>query len=174
MIAHRIAFAAMLFVISACATATTPEQQADLEEKRAAKVFADDIRRGDLVDRVCFTRQIDGFGETTNRAVVIREGRDHYLVETFGGCFDLDWAQSLAFDSFSSCLSKGDRIYAFESAFGADRNARHPQSCLVKAIYEWDHDAKPESEATEDEALEDGAAEKDTEGGEPSETTALN
>lgn len=163
MIAHRIAFATMLFIISACATATSPEQQAELEEKRASEVFANDVRRGDAVDRVCFTRQIDGFGETTDRAVIIREGRDHYLVETFGGCFDLDWAQSLAFDSFSSCLTKGDRIFAFESAFGPDRKTRHPQSCRVKAIYEWNGDANTEKGTPEDES----------ESGDLSETTAL-
>lgn len=154
MIAHRIAFAAMLFVISACATATTPEQQAELDEKRASEVFANDIRRGELVDRVCFTRQIDGFGETTDRAVVIREGRDHYLVETFGGCFDLDWAQSIAFDSFGSCLSRGDRLVPFDSAFGNNNGIRHPQACRVKAIYEWNRDAEEEVEPSEAEDSE--------------------
>lgn len=150
MIAHRIAFAAMLFVISACATATTPEQQAEREEKRASEVFADDVRRGELVDRVCFARQIDGFVETTDRAVVIREGRDHYLVETFAGCFDLDWAQSIAFDSFGSCLSRGDRLVPFDSVFGKSNSTHHPQACRVKAIYEWNKDAEEEAEPADD------------------------
>lgn len=150
MIAHRYAFAAMLIIVSACATATTPEQQAALDEKRAAEVFANDVRRGPEVDRVCFTNQIDGFGETTDRAVIISEGRDQYLVETFPGCFDLDWAQSLAVDSFSSCLTRGDKIFAFEGAFGPDRNDRINQSCRVKAIYEWNRDAKTEKEAADE------------------------
>lgn len=156
MLSHRIAFAATLFVVSACATATTPEQIEARENAKAEQVFAGDPRRGDVVDRVCFARNIDGFGETTKRAVVIREGRDRYLVETFAGCFDLDWAQSLAFDSATSCLSKGDRIFAFDSAFGPDRHDRFQQSCRVKTIYKWDRDAEeiedPEAEETEGEA----------------------
>lgn len=159
MIAHRTAFAAMLFVVSACATATTPEQQAALDEKRAAQTFADDARRGDVVDKVCFTREIDGFGMTTDRAVVIREGRKNYLVETFPGCFDLDWAQALAFDSFSSCLRRGDRVFAFDSPFGTDRNGIPNQACRVKAIYEWDEDAKAEEETPADDAAEEEAVE---------------
>lgn len=152
MLTHRIAFAAMLFVVSACATATTPEELATKEDAKADEVFAGDPRRGDEVDRVCFTRNIDGFGETTRRAVVIREGRDNYLVETYPGCFDLDWAQSIGFDSFSGCLSKGDRLFAFDNAFGGNRTDRMPQNCRIKTIYEWDRDAgetEDESEATD-------------------------
>ena len=151
MLSHRIAFAAMLFVVSACATATTPEQLEAREKERAEEVFAGDPRRGEQVDKVCFTSQIDSFGLTTKRAVVIREGGDRYLVETFPGCFDLDWAQSLAIDSFSSCLSKGDRIIAFDNVFGHDRNTSFRQSCRVKAIYEWNRDALEEQD-TEEEA----------------------
>ena len=87
MLSHRLAFAGMLFIVSACATATTPEaleaRQEAREQERRAEVFADDPRRGEEVKRVCFARQIDSFGETTDRAVVIREGRDYYLLETF-------------------------------------------------------------------------------------------
>ncbi|MEL6861641.1 MAG: DUF6491 family protein [Pseudomonadota bacterium] len=151
MIAHRTAFAAMLFVISACATATTPEQQAEIDERIAEETFANDVRRGEKVDKVCFTREIDGFGMTTDRAVVINEGRKDYLVETFPGCFDLDWAQALAFDSFSSCLRRGDRILALESPFGTDLNGIPNQACRVKAIYEWNKDAEAESEDAPDE-----------------------
>ncbi len=160
MLSHRTIFAGMIFTLAACATATTPEERA---EERAAQVFADDPRRGEQVDRVCFARSIDSFGETTKRAVVIREGFDHYLVETFGGCFDLDWAQSLAIDSFSSCLTRGDNIIAFESVFGPDKTDGIRNSCKVKAIYEWDHDAKEDDETEEksedSEALETASIE---------------
>lgn len=155
MLAHRTAFAVLLFAVSACATDTSPEAVAEREQERAAQVFANDVRRGEEVDRVCFASSIDGFGETTRRAVVIREGGDRYLVETFGGCFDLDWAQSLAIDSFSSCLTKGDRIFASDSAFGFDKSDIR-QSCTIKAIYDWD----PDAEAVED---EDSDAESEAE-----------
>ncbi|MEM7640502.1 MAG: DUF6491 family protein [Pseudomonadota bacterium] len=154
MLTHRIAFAAMLFTVTACATATTPEALEAREQARAAEVFADDPRRGEEVKKICFASQIDSFGETTDRAVVVREGRDYYLIETFGGCFDLDFAQSLAIDSFSSCLSKGDRILAFDNVFGRSNHTGFNQSCRVKTIYEWDRDAgkADEEEATEEEA----------------------
>lgn len=150
MLVHRIAFAAMLFTVSACATATTPEALEAREKAKAEAVFADDPRRGEEVSKLCFASRIDSFGETTKRAVVVREGRDHYLIETFPGCFDLDWAQALKIDSFSSCLSKGDRIIAFDNAFGHRDTAGHQQSCRVKSIYEWDKDA--EAPAEEDES----------------------
>ncbi len=159
MLTHRTAFAVLCFAVSACATGTSPEATAEREQSRSDAVFANDVRRGAEVDRVCFTSNIDSFGETTKRAVVIREGRDRYLVETFGGCFDLDWAQSLAIDSFSNCLSKGDKIIASDSAFGFDKNDISRQSCRVKAIYEWDPDAEEdtESEESNEEELETAA-----------------
>ena len=158
MLTHRIAFAALLFTVSACVTATSPEQIEAREAANAKEVFADDPRRGGEVERLCFTRNIDGFEKTTKRAVVVREGRDRFLVETFPGCFDLDWAQSLAFDSFGGCLGKGDRIIAFESAFGPSHGDR-PQSCLIKQIYEWDPDAESEDADSETDESEDDATE---------------
>ena len=155
MLTHRIAFAAMLFTVAACATATTPEaleaREQARDEARAAQVFANDPRRGEEVKKICFASQIDSFGETTDRAVVVREGRDYYLIETFGGCFDLDFAQSLAIDSFSSCLSKGDRIFAFDNVFGRNDHSGFKQSCRVKTIYEWDRDANDSEEERETE-----------------------
>lgn len=165
MLSHHTAFAVLLLAVSACATDTSPEALAEREQARAEEVFANDVRRGEQVDRVCFTRSIDSFGETTRRAVVIREGSDRYLVETFGGCFDLDWAQSLAVDSFSSCLSKGDRIIASDSAFGFDKQDLQ-RSCRVKAIYEWD----PDAEAADDEETDE---EGDTESGDALESASL-
>ena len=155
---HRIALTALLLAAAGCATELTPEQLEAREQAKAAQVFADDPRRGEQVKNLCFASQIDSFGQTTKRAVVVREGRDHYLIETFPGCFDLDFAQGLAIDSFSSCLSKGDRILAFDTPFGNTGHNGVNQSCLVKAIYEWDEDAgKEENEAeetTEEETVE--------------------
>ncbi|GAB5455021.1 MAG: hypothetical protein Hens2KO_12500 [Henriciella sp.] len=147
---HRIALTALLLVVSACATELTPEQLEAREQKKADQVFADDPRRGEQVRNLCFASQIDSFGQTTKRAVVVREGRDHFLIETFPGCFDLDFAQGLAIDSFSSCLSKGDRILAFDTPFGNSGHSGIQQSCRVKAIYEWDEDAGEEDSEAED------------------------
>lgn len=153
MLTHRIVFAAMLLTVTACATATSPEALEAREQAKADAVFAGDPRRGEEVDRLCFARQIDSFGETTKRAVVVREGRDYFLVETFPGCFDLDWAQSLAFDPATSCLSRGDRVFAFDNVFARTDKFSHQQSCRVKTIYKWDRDAEaPDEETDADEA----------------------
>lgn len=160
MLIHRTAAAALFLSLSACATASSPEATAEREQARADEVFANDIRRGEEVDRVCFASNIDSFGETTRRAVVVREGRDRYLIETFGGCFDLDWAQSLAIDSFTSCLSKGDRIFASDSAFGFEKQDLR-QSCRVKAIYAWDPDAAEKAAAADDASEDEAGADSD-------------
>jgi len=162
MLIHRIAFAGMLMGVTACATATTPEALEAREKDRAEQVFANDPRRGEEVRKVCFANNIDGFRETTKRAVVVREGRDEFLIETFAGCQELDWANSIAIDSFSSCLTKGDRIFAFESAFGTNHTSTRSLGCRVKTIYAWDRDAEatkddgdaPEGEETTEDAIE--------------------
>ncbi len=154
MLTHRIVFAAMLLTVTACATATSPEAIEAREQAKAEAVFAGDPRRGEEVNRLCFASQIDSFGETTKRAVVVREGRNYFLVETYPGCFDLDWAQSLAFDSTSSCLSRGDRVFAFDNLFARSDNIGHPQSCRIKSIYEWDRDAEAPVDETGEEDTE--------------------
>ena len=148
--ARRIALTALLLVASACATELTPEQLEAREQEKADQVFANDPRRGEQVRNLCFASQIDGFEHTTKRAVVVREGRDHFLIETFPGCFDLDHAQGLAIDAFSNCLSKGDRILVFDSPLGNSGGNGIQQSCLVKAIYAWDKDAGKEDSDVED------------------------
>ena len=130
-------------VLGACATA--PADQSPPE------AYADDPRLGPRVDRICFGSSINGFGETTSRTIVL-EARvnEHYLVETFGPCQDLDWAQSISLDQFSSCVTEADSIIPYDSAFGPRQDDFPAQRCRIKAIYEWDPDAA--------EADEDGAS----------------
>lgn len=126
-------------VISACATGAS--------DQSAPEAYADDPRLGERVDRICFGRSINGFGETTSRTIVLNAGvNEHYLVETFGPCQDLDWAQSVSFDQFSSCLSEADSIIPYDSAFGPRANDFPAQRCSIKAIYEWDPDAETAAE----------------------------
>ena len=133
---------ALSLSLAACATSDSSDTSDTAEA---------DPRRGAEVDRICFTQSIDGFGETTRNTVVVREGvNQHYLVEVFRGCLDLDHAQSLAFDSFSGCLTRGDAILAFDSAFGPSPGDAKPLRCRIKTIYEWDPDAgKPDADSPE-------------------------
>lgn len=128
--------AASAVTLSACMTdgngddaGAQPQDFADYEA---------DPRLGQRVDRICFGSQINSFGETTDETVLVESGVDDwYLVHTYS-CPDLDFAQSLAFDRFGSCLRQGDGVIAYDTAFGADRTGPAPRSCTIRAIYEWD------------------------------------
>ena len=140
---HRLIFVAMSLSLAACTTPTGTDQAANAASEKP------DPRRGAEVKQICFARNIDGFGATTRTTVVISEGRDDYLVETYNGCFELNHAQSLAVDSFSSCLSRGDDIIASDNVFGSDNIGAPSRPCKIKAIYEWDKDVVA-AEAGED------------------------
>ena len=146
---HRTAFAVMVFTLAACATATTPEERVEAEK---IALFEDDPRRGAEVDKACFSRSISGFSNTTDRAVVISRGTKDYLVTTRTRCTDLDDALSLAVDSFSSCLTRGDRLIGKDSVFGYNSTGAPSFPCHVDKIYEWD--SKATDETAEDEAAD--------------------
>lgn len=145
---HKTAFAAMLFTLAACASGTSAEYEAERAERNAAEKFEGDPRRGEEVNKLCFASRIDGFTNSTNRAVVLREGNQEYLVTTRTRCPDLDDAMSLAVDSFSSCLSRGDKLIGAESVFGGNFGGPPSISCVVDKIYLWDSKAEaPEEDA---------------------------
>ena len=139
-------FASMLFSLSACASALTAEERA---EQLNTALYADDPRRGEEVSRICFAANIDGFSQTTDRAVVVREGLQDYLVTTRHRCTDLDHAFSLQMKSHSACLQRGDKLIGSESAFGQNRSGHPELSCLVDKIYQWDADAGATSDVSE-------------------------
>lgn len=133
-------------VLAGCAS--TDEDR----EPRERNPYIGDARLGEEIDRICFGSQIDGFGETTDYTVIV-EARvnDYYLIETSNYCQDLDFAQSIAFDRATSCLTRGDAILAFDTVFPhADRPGIGPNRCLIRHIYEWDPDAEAEEEEEED------------------------
>ena len=131
----RIPAALLALTLAACATGAS--------DQSPPEDFANDPRLGERVDRICFGRSINGFGETTDRTIVLEANvNDYYLVETFGYCRDLAWAQSISLDQFSSCVTTADSLIPYDSVFGPGRSAMTPQSCRIKAIYDWDPDAQ--------------------------------
>ena len=129
--------ASALFALAAC----TSQPDASNDEPEAWRT---DARLGEQVDRVCFASNIDSFRMATRNSVIVEEGvNDEYLIETVASCYDLDGANSLSFDTIpgASCVTKGDSIYAYRSAFGPDRTDIPPARCPIRAIYEWDEDA---------------------------------
>ncbi|MEQ3747483.1 MAG: DUF6491 family protein [Henriciella sp.] len=144
---HQIVFAAMTFILAACATAR------DGSEEPKKMSWETDERLGERVDKICFGSNIDGFKQTTRTSVVVSEGRNDYLIETYRGCFDLSSAGSLSLENRGACLRKGDRIRPFQSAFGPSTQDFHTDTCLIKAIYEWDQtttEAPPNSDALDE------------------------
>lgn len=115
-------------------------------EGDTAEATTPDPRRGEEVDRICFASNINGFTETTRRSVVVEVGANtSYLIETFGPCFNLDRALSLGVSSTTSCLTRGDNLYASDSVFGFnDRTGIPPQRCVVNKMYRWNPDARAE------------------------------
>ena len=79
-----LAIAGAVTLLGGCATTgeeSTSSKQAFLDELQK------DPRVGDEVDSICFTGNIDGFGETTDRSVVVSVSptRD-YVITTFTRC----------------------------------------------------------------------------------------
>lgn len=136
------ALVASAMVLAACTTSSNPRLEgADYLASPAL---------GEKVDRLCFVRNIDGFGDTTRTTVVVEEGvNDYYLIEVFGACADLDWAQSFAFTrTTGSCLTRGDRMITFDTTFPTRADVRFQNQCTIKAIYEWDKDKLGEEGVT--------------------------
>lgn len=129
--------AAALMALGACATDGQSTRSEAIAETLA------DVRVGEEVDKICFTRGIDSFSEEKRNSVVLRRGvNDEYLVVT-RSCVNLDMAQSLRLDSSLGCLRRQDHIRVYQSAFGpsdADRFAF--DRCQIDAIYKWDDDAR--------------------------------
>ncbi len=100
-----------------------------------------DARLGPEVDRLCFASGISGFREASDRSIILTRGTKDYLVTTRTRCRDLDVAMSIAIDSYTACLSRGDKLVGYDSAFGPEPG---PPSfpCYVDRIYKWDEDAK--------------------------------
>ncbi|MGE6696290.1 DUF6491 family protein [Hyphomonas sp. NPDC076900] len=109
--------------------------------------YADDPRLGEPADRICFASSIDGFSDNKRNTVILREGRDEYMVEVFGACPDLEYAQSIGIDSATGCLTRSDALIVGHSLGGTGMG---PQRCLIREIRKWDRKAeKPAEPAAE-------------------------
>ena len=109
--------------------------------------YADDPRLGEPVDRICFASSIDGFSNNERNTVVLREGRDEYMVEVFGACPDLEYAYSIGIDAVTGCVTRSDAIIVGHVPGGTGIG---PQRCLIKDIRKWDPKAeKPAEPAAE-------------------------
>ncbi len=109
-----------------------------------------DPRLGKQTDRICFPRNVDGFYNTERDTVVISAGGNNdYLIDVFGICTNLRYAQSIAIDSPTACITSGDSLIVSENAFSlSDSGGIGPERCRIESIHQWDRHAKsPESES---------------------------
>ena len=145
-----LTLASAMFVIAGCASTADTEPKAKGIEK-----YADDPRLGEEVDRICFANNIDSFGNNTRDTFTVREGRDHYLIETFGPCPALDHAVTMRIDSTLSCLRGGDHVIVSDSLMPNSSSPFSKSRCLVKSIYKWDPkatEAEEDAEPADDES----------------------
>jgi uncharacterized protein (DUF3084 family) len=146
MVLRIAAIAASALALTACSTG--PGMDGGDRQPRGFEDYQGDPRLGERVDRICFGSQIDNFRDTTSDTVLLEAGvNDWYLVHTFT-CPDLDFAQSLSFDRYGSCLRQSDAVITYSSFTGPDRSEPAPRRCRIRAIYEWDEDAVAEDEAS--------------------------
>ncbi|NNE57711.1 MAG: hypothetical protein HKN36_06345 [Hellea sp.] len=128
--------------ITGCATSAD-----DKDQPRGIAAYADDVRLGEQTDKICFTRNIDGFRSAMRNTVILDRGvNDEYIVEVMGGCQNLKWAQAIELDSNMSCLSKFDNLVVYDSAFGTNNTPGSVERCPIKSIHKWNRDAKEKSE----------------------------
>lgn len=140
--------AAACLALAGCATAARHE-----DKPKGVARYEGDPRLGEKVDKICFTSNIDSFGDNTRDTFTVREGRDYYLIEIFGTCSPLEHAMTMRMDAPMSCLRKGDHVIVSDSLTGAGTGPFSTQRCMVNAMYKWDPKAK--DEAGEDKTGED-------------------
>ncbi|HRX73676.1 MAG TPA: DUF6491 family protein [Hyphomonas sp.] len=131
------ALAVACLALAGCATAADSEPK----PKGVAK-YEGDPRLGEKVDKLCFTSNIDSFGNNTRDTFTVREGRDYYLIEVFGSCLSLEHAMTVRLPTSSICLRPGDHVIVSDSLTGHGDGAFSTQRCTVNAIYNWDPKAK--------------------------------
>lgn len=138
----RLAIATACLALAGCATAADSKPEA-----RGAAKYADDPRLGEKIDKLCFTSNIDSFGNNTRDTFTVREGRDYYLIEVFGSCMNLEHAMTIRLPTSSICLHPGEHVIVSDSITGGGSTPFSTQRCMVNAIYKWDPKAKEKADA---------------------------
>ncbi|WP_417319615.1 DUF6491 family protein [Erythrobacter aureus] len=131
----RLAVLALFLLTAACVAGAVDGTSTD---RTATNLFNSDPRLGPAADTVCFTGNLNGFYELTDRALVVRRtiGKA-YLVRT-GHCPNLRSIEGLDFESGDRCLQRGDRIAVYDTPFPrADAHIDRPDRCTVLSIHEW-------------------------------------
>lgn len=101
------------------------------------EAYAGDPRLGEAARDICFAAGIDSFSMNEARTLVLRRGREEFMVEVYGSCPELAYAQNIGIDSSGGCLNRGDHLIISSSLHGAGHTGIGPDRCMVKDIYRW-------------------------------------
>lgn len=121
------------------------------DKPKGIAAFADDVRLGEEVSKICFNRNIDGFSSATRDTVVLSAGPSKDYIVEVNACHNLRFAQLVAIDSSLSCVTRSDILLVSESAFSLDDGkGMGPDRCFIKKIHKWDKRAKKDAEIDSD------------------------
>ncbi len=111
--------------------------------------------KGASVNRICAVSSIRGFQSHADQSLIVSVSSSRrYLIETIGICSDLDFSLRIGLETFTGCLSRGDRILV-APLFEPHRRRHMPlPSCRVNRIYEWLPEVGPQPESTEEQPAE--------------------
>lgn len=132
--------AAMALTLVACTTAS------ENDEVRGIAKYEGDPRLGEEVDKICFTRNIDGFTGATKDTIILESVNKEYIVEVERNCYNLRNAMGVTLDTGLSCLSKFDHIVVYDTLVGGPAAGPGPDRCAIKSINKWDGKAKAVTE----------------------------
>lgn len=134
-----VALAASPLLVAGCATVE------DREAAAAAKEADIAARQGAEVDRVCFTRSINGWRPVSEKSVLLRQGvTEWYKLDLIGTCDPRFAFETIALRQRPAgglCLTPGDRLDTFDRSFGG--------SCAITKIYEWNDGPLPDAQTDE-------------------------
>jgi len=129
----KSAIPALAAACLAAACAYTPQKSTD-QAAIDAEIAA---RQGEAVDNICFTRDINGWRELGDSAVLVQKGvNDWYKLDLIGTCRPDQAFNAIAIRTRPSagfCLSKGDTVTTYTTPMA--------EQCAISAIHKWDEKA---------------------------------
>lgn len=140
----HVIFKASLGLIGVLALGCATTQDPETQSQKGIAAFAQDVRLGEQVSRICFASQIDGFRAASKDTVIVESGlRKEFILETMGSCQNLRHAQAIGLEKGISCLTEFDNILVFDSAFGTQSTPFSNERCAIKSIHRWNEDVDP-------------------------------
>ncbi len=112
-------------------------------------ILLEDVRVGEQVEEICFSRQIDRFRENGRDSVVLTRGASDEFLLMIRGCPLLSRAQSIRTGN-RGCLRDMGNIFVSDTVSAPLSGVpQRIDTCPVHAIYRWNEDAEDQPPVTE-------------------------